>query len=228
MRILTTIGKPEIRYHYKLVLESSIITSLLILILTFRFFPNLNKGTIEYESPQDLFTIENIQQTRHETKPPPPPEKPSMITQAISDEEIEDIEFEETELDIDEEISAPPPPPPLEDDRKLIKEEPVYFVAVEEMPFPIGGIEAIQKLVKYPEIARRAGIEGKVYVLAYVNEEGTVVKTEILKGIGGGCDEAAEYAVKHTKFSPGMQRGKPVKVKVMVPIRFQLNDNSPV
>ena len=69
---------------------------------------------------------------------------------------------------------------------------------------------------------RRAGIEGKVYVLAYVNEEGTVTKTEILKGIGGGCDEAAEYAVKHTKFSPGKQRGKPVKVKVMVPVVFKL------
>ncbi len=49
-----------------------------------------------------------------------------------------------------------------------------------------------------------------------------MAKTEILKGIGGGCDEAAEYAVKHTKFSPGKQRGKPVKVKVMVPVVFKL------
>jgi hypothetical protein len=40
--------------------------------------------------------------------------------------------------------------------------------------------------------------------LAYINEEGIVLKTEILKGIGGGCDEAAEYAVKHTKYFPGI------------------------
>lgn len=227
MRLLQTIGKPEVRFHYKLVLECSIIASLIILILTFRFFPNLDKGTIEYDTPQDLFTVEDIQQTRHETTPPPPPEKPSMIIQAVTEADIQDIEFEETEIDFDQELSLPPPPP-VEDNRTIIEEEPVYFVAVEEMPYPIGGIEAIQNLVKYPGIARRAGIEGKVYVLAYINEEGTVVKTEILKGIGGGCDEAAEYAVKHTKFSPGMQRGKPVKVKVMVPIRFQLSDNSPV
>ncbi len=39
-----------------------------------------------------------------------------------------------------------------------------YFVAVEQMPEPIGGIAAIQKNVHYPEIAKRAGIEGRVYV----------------------------------------------------------------
>jgi len=223
VRLLRTIGKPEIRYHYKLILECSIITSLLILIFTFKFFPRLNKGTTEYYTPQELFTVEDIQQTKHETKPPPPPEKPSMITQAISDEEIDDIEFAETELDFEVEMSAPPPPP-VEDNRKIIEEEPVYFVAVEEMPYPIGGIQAIHDLVIYPEIAKRAGIEGKVYVLAYLNEEGKVEKTEIVKGIGGGCDEAAEWAAKNIKFVPGKQRGKKVKVKVMIPIIFKLND----
>jgi protein TonB len=164
--------------------------------------------------------VEDIQQTQQDYTPPPPPEKPPMIIQAISDDDLEDIEFGETEINFDQELSAPPPPP--KEEIKVVEEEPVYFVAVEEMPFPIGGVQAILSLVVYPEIARRAGIEGKVYVLAYVNEEGTVTKTEILKGIGGGCDEAAEYAVKHTKFSPGKQRGKPVKVKVMVPVVFKL------
>lgn len=56
-----------------------------------------------------------------------------------------------------------------------------YFVAVEDMPEPIGGIKAIQDKVVYPEIAKRAGIEGKVYVLAFINEEGKVVKARVLK-----------------------------------------------
>ena len=60
--------------------------------------------------------------------------------------------------------------------------------------------------------------------MAYVDEQGIVTKTEVLKGIGAGCDEAAEYAVKQTKFSPGKQRGKAVKVKIMVPIIFKLTD----
>jgi TonB family protein len=101
-----------------------------------------------------------------------------------------------------------------------------YFVAVDEMPEPIGGIAAIQRNIKYPEIAKRAGIEGKVYILAYIDENGNVTKTTVLKGIGGGCDEAAMNAIKKVKFTPGRQRGKPVKVQVSVPVIFKLSNNA--
>jgi len=107
-----------------------------------------------------------------------------------------------------------------------IIDESVYFVAVEQMPAPIGGISAIQKNVRYPEIAKRAGIEGRVFVKAYIDSTGTVAKTELLRGIGGGCDEEAMSAVKKVKFKPGLQRGKPVNVQVTVPILFKL-DNTP-
>jgi protein TonB len=102
------------------------------------------------------------------------------------------------------------------------EEAPTYFVAVEEMPEPIGGIAAIQQLIEYPEIAKRAGVEGKVYVLAFVDERGNVTSAKILKGIGAGCDEAAIDAVRKTKFKPGKQRGTPVKVQVSIPIVFKL------
>ncbi len=100
-----------------------------------------------------------------------------------------------------------------------------YFIAVEEMPEPIGGIKAIQEKIVYPELAQKSGIEGRVFVKAYIDETGNVVDAEIIKGIGGGCDEAAIKAVKATKFNPGKQRGKPVKVQVSVPILFRLNPN---
>ncbi len=103
-----------------------------------------------------------------------------------------------------------------------VEEEPVYFVAVEEMPEPIGGIAAIQQKIVYPEIAKRAGVEGKVYALAFVDENGNVTNAKIIKGIGAGCDEAALDAVKKTKFKPGKQRGKPVKVQVSIPVVFKL------
>lgn len=99
-----------------------------------------------------------------------------------------------------------------------------YKVAVEQMPEPIGGISAIQKNIVYPEIARRAGIQGKVYVLVFINEAGDVARTKILKGIGAGCDQAAERAIKEIKFKPGTQRGVPVKVQVTVPVVFKLSD----
>jgi protein TonB len=114
----------------------------------------------------------------------------------------------------------------IEVEEKVVEqkeEAPTYFVAVEEMPEPIGGIKAIQEKITYPEIAKRAGVEGKVYILAFVDENGDVTKATVLKGIGAGCDEAARDAVLGTKFKPGKQRGTPVKVQVSIPVVFKLN-----
>lgn len=114
----------------------------------------------------------------------------------------------------------------IETEEKVVEqkeEAPTYFVAVEEMPEPIGGIAAIQSKIVYPEIAKRAGVEGKVYILAFVDENGNVTKAQVLKGLGAGLDEAALDAIKQTKFKPGKQRGKPVKVQVSIPIVFKLN-----
>lgn len=97
-----------------------------------------------------------------------------------------------------------------------------YYIAVEVMPEPIGGIAAIQSHINYPESALRSNVEGKVYVLAYINETGSVDKTKILMGIDKEVNEAASKAVLKTKFTPGMQDGVPVKVEVSIPIVFKL------
>lgn len=98
----------------------------------------------------------------------------------------------------------------------------VYYVAVEEMPELIGGLKSLQEKIVYPEEAKKQGIEGKVYVLAFIDENGNVASAKIIKGIGGGCDEAALDAIKQTKFTPGKQKGNPVKVQVSIPIVFKL------
>lgn len=102
------------------------------------------------------------------------------------------------------------------------KEMDLYLNSVDEMPFPIGGMNAIHKKVVYPKSARKAGVEGVVFVKTFVNTVGEVTKTEILKGIGSGCDEAAAKAVRGTNFTPGRMYGEPVNVQVIVPIRFEL------
>ena len=103
---------------------------------------------------------------------------------------------------------------------RLIEKD--FFMTVEQMPEPIGGIRAIAEKVRYPEIAKRAGIEGKVFVKALIDENGNVAGTSIIKGIGAGCDQAAIDAVMHSKFKPGRQRGESVKVQVTIPILFKL------
>lgn len=97
-----------------------------------------------------------------------------------------------------------------------------YLIAANEMPEPIGGLTSIQKNIRYPQLAKLAGIEGKVYVLAFIDEKGNVANAKIIKGIGGGCDEAALEAVKVVKFTTARNNGKPVKVQVTIPIVFKL------
>jgi len=211
--------KADLMAKYKRVFEISLIVALALLIVAFKFFPDLKGGEIVSEGTQELFQVEQIDQTKQENRPPPPP-KPPIPIEAPSSDVLEDIEIGDTEIDVNEQIEAPPPPP--KEDKKIVEEEPQYFVAVEEMPEPIGGIGEIQKKIVYPEIAKRAGVEGKVYVLAFVDESGTVTDAKIIKGIGAGCDEAALDAVKKTKFKPGKQRGKAVRVQVSIPVVFKL------
>ncbi|HEX9613997.1 MAG TPA: energy transducer TonB, partial [Bacteroidota bacterium] len=184
----------------KVIFEASVSVSLVLTIAMFLFFPDFEPATKITIRAQELVSIEEIEHTRQQTKAPPPPRPPIPI-EAPSDEILEDVELASSELDVLDEV-APPPQSSGDDDE-------AYFVAVEEMPQVIGGVEAITRVLQYPDIALRAQVQGKVFILAYVNELGEVTRAEILKGIGAGCDEAAKEAVKKVKFIPGKQRGAP-------------------
>tara|TARA_R100001143_G_scaffold63581_1_gene72399 strand:+ start:2729 stop:4672 length:1944 start_codon:yes stop_codon:yes gene_type:complete len=104
-------------------------------------------------------------------------------------------------------------------------EEKDFFVVVEKMPELIGGLESLASQIQYPEMARRAGIEGRVFVQFIVNEEGEVEHPRIIRGIGGGADEEALRVVRQAKFTPGVQRGKPVRVQYALPFNFKLPES---
>ena len=97
-----------------------------------------------------------------------------------------------------------------------------FFVVVEEMPQLIGGLQSLATQIRYPEMARRAGIEGRVFIQFIVNEEGEVEHPRVIRGIGGGADEEALRVVSLAEFTPGMQRGRPVRVQYALPIYFRL------
>ena len=104
----------------------------------------------------------------------------------------------------------------------LFPDDEAYSVVVEVPAAPVGGPAAIMKKINYPIEASSKKVEGKVYLLVYVNEQGEVDDVKVVKGIGSGCDEAAISAIKKTKFSPGMEKGVAVKTKVSMPIQFKL------
>lgn len=171
---------------------------------------------------------EEIPQTNQTPPPPPPPPPPPEVIEVEDEEEIEEEpeifeqEFE-TEQVIEEVVYEEPEPEPEE------PEEPDFFIVVEDMPeFPGGGEKAMYKWlgknIKYPQVAKENGIEGKVFIRFLVNERGAVTNAEVVRGIGGGCDEEALRVVeKMPNWKPGKQRGKPVRVQFTIPIHFQLN-----
>ena len=93
-------------------------------------------------------------------------------------------------------------------------------------PEPVGGIRAIQQVLHYPDIARKAGIEDRVVIKVLVAEDGTVNKTEVLqapKHKNTGLEEAAIEAVKRVEWLPAKLNGKPVESWVAIPVIFKLN-----
>ncbi len=107
-------------------------------------------------------------------------------------------------------------------EKVLEKEHPEYLSIAEEMPTIKGGITALLKYVQYPEEAKKKGIEGKVYVSVLIDENGHVVEARSVKEANPLLIEAALKAVKQTQFVPGKEKGKKVKVQILMPITFKL------
>ena len=168
---------------------------------------------------------EMVEITKQEEQKPQPVEQPQQTTQLeIVDDNVEtkDIEInaEVEQNEVIEEYVAP----------EVVEEEVVeqeIFQIVEEMPAFPGGeaklMEYVGKNIKYPQIARETGIQGRVFIGFVVEPDGSVSNVKLLRGIGGGCDEEAMRVVKSMpKWKPGKQRGKAVRVSYQIPVFFKL------
>ncbi len=92
---------------------------------------------------------------------------------------------------------------------------------------PIGGHGTIQKNINYPEMAMETGIEGLVIVNAYVDKEGHVIETSVLMGVPNtGLNEAAEDAIRRTRFFPAGKRGRKVGAWMVIFVNFKLDKKS--
>jgi protein TonB len=157
--------------------------------------------------------------------PPPPPQIQAPVIIEVPDEkEIEedlDIKFDveaSEETKIEEVVVA------AEEAKEEVDE---IFTIVEEPASPKGGMPAFYKYVfdkmKYPPQARRMGIEGKVFVEFVIGKDGSITDVRAVKGIGAGCDEEAVRVIQGApSWSPGKQRGKSVKQRMVLPITFKL------
>lgn len=146
------------------------------------------------------------------------------------------------ESDNKEEVAPPPPPPPPPPPEPEAEE---IFKVVEDMPrFPgceditaskeerracsnRKMLEYIYENINYPGLARDNNIEGTVVISFIVDKQGRINDAEVVRDIGGGCGAEALRVVKMMnempeRWTPGMQRGRPVKVLFNLPVKFKL------
>lgn len=211
--------KFDVKRKYQRMFEICIILSISLLILAFRYFPEIVTKPRPLEPIKEYVDIEDVTRTEDLQKPPIPPKPVFPIDVELEDDNLPDIEIETSELNENDNVEKVNSTFPEDEEEISFK-----FRVVEEMPEIIGGLAALQERVSYPEIAVKAGIQGKVFVETVIGKDGNPEEINVLKGIGAGCDESAVEAIRKTKFLPGKQRGKPVRVILVIPISFVLNN----
>lgn len=215
--------KPEIdlKTYQTILRQTGLILALMIMIILVKVDISTTNTEVLLLDEREEIMMEEIIQTRQVERVPPPPRPPVPVP--VPDHEIiDDIELNiDAEIDFGAHAFLPPPPPqqPAEEE-----DEEDFFVVVEQMPELIGGLASLQRQIRYPEMARRARIEGRVIIQFIVNERGDVEDPQVIRGIGGGADQEAIRVVSQAKFKPGLQRGRPVRVQYSMPIVFTLKD----
>lgn len=208
--------------------EIGLIVSLVIMFFAFNIKTyDKQSSKIEITHQSDI-AEELIPVTVQESKPlpPPPPQQITKISIVENDIEVE------TEIEIDVEANQETvvkeyiPYVPVEEDDEIVGEETV-FVVVETMPSFPGGMSELmlflKENIKYPQLARDSGVQGRVFVTFVVEKDGSVTDVRILRGIGCGCDEEAIHVVESMpKWIPGRQRNVAVRVRFNLPIKFTL------
>ncbi len=161
------------------------------------------------------------------TEQPPPPAPVIQQPQVVEVPDEEEIK-EDIKVNLDVEVTEEAKVEQIVVQAEEPKEETdEIFTVVEESAAPKGGMAAFYKYVgekiKYPAQARRMGIEGRVFVEFVINKDGSLSDVKAIKGIGAGCDEEAVRIIQSAPaWTPGKQRGKPVKQRYTLPIIFKL------
>ncbi len=160
-------------------------------------------------------------------KPPEPPRVQAIVATANihivdTDSPLDDDIFINAGIEPMDPVPEYVPVPQMPEDIEPSDVE--IFRVVESMPEFPGGAKALYAYLSdnliYPEMAKETGISGKVYITFVVERDGSITDVQVLRGIGGGCDEEAVRVIRGMpKWTPGKQRNVPVRVQFILDIK---------
>ncbi len=201
----------QFKAQYPKYLRWASLVAFILTALIWTFFPDIQ--TKPYKLRQEEFEVVDIDDQEVIDIPPPPkeaPPPPKVIEAAPDDEVTDDVEIADTLMDLDSAITSSMPSYDVGGDEG--------FVASSENP----KIVHWQK-PEYPEIARKAQMEGTVLVKVLVGPDGSVKDAQIIQGVNPMLNTAALTAARKCKFIPGKQRNIPVKAWMALPFNFRLH-----
>jgi protein TonB len=210
--------KFDLKLQSKTVLEQATALALALCTLVFLTYRTFEVQAYEGSGETEIIQIEEIPETNQLEKPPPP-QRPQIPIATESEDVPDDVTIMDTEID----ITATPPPLPPPPGRSQEQERQIFF-HWEEPP------ELIKMVTPdYPEMARQAGVEGKVVLQIVVDEKGNVIEAVVILAQPPTLfDDAAIAAILQWKFKPAKQRDRPIAVRMGQEMKFTLKDIPPM
>ena len=209
--------------------EIGMIVALALVLLAFNWKSHDKTITELYRQKDVNLTEEIIPITEQKAPEPPKVEAPKVFSsiKIVEDEAIIDDDILiNAEADQATEIPEYVPVTIEKREEEAIEEEEIFYVVESQPQYPGGDkalYEYLARNLDYPDAAKEAGIQGRVFVAFVVEKDGSISNVRVLRGIGGGCDEEAVRVVQNMpRWTAGKQRGIPVRVHFNLPIKFTL------
>ena len=204
----------DIKAQSKAVFEQAVALSLALITLVFMTNRRIDVRAYDGSGDSEIIQVENIPETQ-QLKRPPAPQRPQIPIATESEDIPDDVTIMDTDLDLD---APPPPPPPPPGSGAGLSDRGEVYMTWEEAPQLIRMVKP-----KYPELARKAGVEGKVILQIIVDQDGNVSEPRVIVAQPPGIfEEAALQAIMGWKFKPAKQRGLPISVLMGQQVDFTL------
>ena len=222
--------KADLQKKNLMFLEIGLIAALALCLLAFEWSSSEKVDTMDLTAQAQTIEEEEIINTQEQIETPPEMPKIPVLSDIIDivddDIQVNDDLFIDTEdnanlgveiMDYHTEVVE-----------EVVEEEAIPFALVEEKPKFQGGDANtfsawVNKNLQYPEIAKENGVQGRVTLQFTVNTDGSVSDVKVLRGVDSSLDkEAVRIVSMSPKWTPGIQRERPVKVVYNFPVVFQL------
>ena len=212
--------------------ELGLIVALGVILCAFEWSTSEKAESVIQQEEAAPIEVEEIPITTE--APPQVPEKPAIpqlsdVIEVVNDDVVVDTDLF-ISLEDDADLGVEIMDYVAEVAEETIEEAPIPFSIVEQKPTFNGGdanefTKWVHQRIEFPEVARENGISGRVFLQFTIETDGSLTNIKVLRSVDPALDnEAIRVVSMSPKWSPGMQRDKPVRVTYTFPVNFQLRN----